>query len=84
MGMNKIPFFPRKAGIFGILLVIIIVLVSIFSRMGWNFRRTNMNWDKYDFSRYRIGEPENKNETVETDSTWFVDACKTMSKSWGC
>ena len=82
IGMNKIPFFPRKAGIFGILLVIIIVLVSIFSRMGWNFRRTNMNWDKYDFSRYRIGEPENKNETVETDSTWFVDACKTMSKSW--
>ena len=82
IGMNKIPFFPRKAGIFGILLVIIIVLVSIFSRMGWNFRRTNMNWDKYDFSRYRIGEPENKNETVETEASWFVDACKTMSKSW--
>ena len=81
MAMKNIPFFPPAVGIVSILAIMFIVLLTIIGRLGSNFSRTNRNWDKFNFSSFKIGEKEGKKG--DGDGFWnklFSTTCDNISQ----
>jgi hypothetical protein len=46
--LMKLPFFPKYLGVMGIIATISILIILISKTLYWNFRRDNINYDKFE------------------------------------
>tara|TARA_B110000902_G_scaffold245923_1_gene300481 strand:- start:408 stop:1355 length:948 start_codon:yes stop_codon:yes gene_type:complete len=73
------PWFPAYIGVISICLIIALVLITISGRMLNNFSRTNLFWDKFDWSGVPGGGSSNKGNKKSFDwSSLFSDTCKNI------
>ena len=73
------PWFPKAIGVGCICLIIVIVLVTIAGRMATNFSRTNLYWDKFDYTGAKPGGGDGSGERKSWDwGSMFSDTCKNI------
>lgn len=70
--LMKLPFFPNYLGVMGIIITIATVIILISQTLYWNFRRDNIDYDKFDQGDTAVfNDP--KNPYVGKGSTGFWD-----------
>tara|TARA_B110000971_G_C20029858_1_gene510840 strand:+ start:2125 stop:3072 length:948 start_codon:yes stop_codon:yes gene_type:complete len=75
-------WFPSYIGVISISLIICLVLITISGRMLNNFSRTNLFWDKFDWSGVPGGGSSNKgNKKSFSWGSLFSDTCKNIETS---
>ena len=76
------PWFPAFIGVIAICLIVAIVLITISGRMLNNFSRTNLFWDKFDWSGVPGGGGSGKGDKKSFNwSSLFSDTCKNIETS---
>tara|TARA_B110000285_G_C15138107_1_gene628611 strand:- start:826 stop:1737 length:912 start_codon:yes stop_codon:yes gene_type:complete len=77
------PWFPAYIGVISICLIIGLVLITIGGRMLNNFSRTNLFWNKFDWSGVPGGGSLNKggNKKAFAWGSLFSDTCKNIETS---
>lgn len=79
MGFN---WFPASVGFGSIVLIISVVLITIGGRMLNNFSRTNLYWNKFDYSGVEVPTGRSGGQRKWLDfSKLFGDTCKNITDS---
>lgn len=72
-------WFPSALGFGGICLIIAVVIITIIGRMLVNFSRTDLNWNKFDYSGVPGGGDNGKPKKDFDWSSLFSDTCDNIS-----